>query len=231
MHKKSTHFSSMSWDRAVRQSNQINGFLIFVMICFLAVTIAFAGNYVLISDDLLFDFFDDQLAYERIIELIEQGKEWRWIGYAILPLYLLIKFLLVACCLTVGALLAGFNITFKELFRTCMIAELVFFIPSFIKLVWFGLFFTDYTLQDLQFFAPLSLINLIGRENVDVWLIYPLQLINVFELCYWFALAYILTRIAASNFSKMLGLVASSYGISLLLWVTFVIFITVSISA
>lgn len=202
----------------------------FALICALHIAFALVGNYVLISDEMYFDLFGEQLAYDRVAQLIETSNEWLWIGYAILPLLLLLKFFLVASCLTIGALLLGTLATFKSLFRIAILSELVLFTPSIIKIFWFGVFHVDYTLQDLQFFSPLSVLSLVDRGSVEPWLLYPLQLLNVFELAYWLVLAYGLYELTGERYSKMLGLVAASYGTGLLLWVVFVVFLTINLT-
>lgn len=212
-------------------NHQIKTVYWFVLICILYVAFALAGNYVLISDEMYSDLFGEQLAYDRIAQLIETSNEWVWIGYAVLPLLLLLKFFLVASCLTVGTLLLGTPASFKSLFRIAILAELVFIIPPIIKIFWFGIFHVDYTLQDLQFFSPLSVLSLVDRESVEPWLLYPLQLLNVFEFAYWLVLAYGLYELTGERYSKMLGLVAASYGTGLLLWVVFIVFLTINLTA
>lgn len=212
-------------------NHQIKTVYWFAIICALYIAFALVGNYVLISDEMYFDLFGEQLAYERIVELVETGKKWRWLGYAILPMFILFKCFLVVCCLSVGVLLANIATSIKDLFRIVIIAEIVFIIQSLVKIIWFGIFFTGYTLQDLQYFSPFSLLNLIDREKVDVWYVYPLQLVNVFELVYWVALTYGMMSVTQSGFLKMFRLVALSYGVGLLLWAVCVVFLTVSISA
>lgn len=212
-------------------NHQIKTVYWFAIICILYIAFALVGNYVLISDEMYFDLFGEQLAYERIVEMVETGKKWTWLGYAMLPIFILFKCFLVVCCLSVGALLANIATSIKDLFRIVIIAEIVFIIPSLVKIIWFGIFFTGYTLQDLQYFSPLSLLNFIDREKVDVWYVYPLQLVNVFELLYWVALTYGMMNVTQSGFLKMFRLVASSYGLGLLLWAVCLVFLTVSISA
>lgn len=214
----------------ISDSDRVNRFYFFLIFCTLAIAIMWAANTVLISDDLYFDYFGEQLAYERVVELIDISKNWSWIGYFLLPIFYFLKFLFVAITLFIGFQLSNSKVPFKDLFLVVMLGELVFFIGSFIKIFWFGVFFTDYTLQDLQYFSPLSLLSLFDRESVEPWLVYPLQLINLFEAAYWLLLAYGLCSITKERYSKMLGLVTSSYGVGLLLWVVFVVFLTVSIS-
>lgn len=217
-------------EESVSNNVRVNNWLLFLILSLLSITTVLMVNDILITDDHYFNLFGDQLAYDRVLELVEASKNWRWLGYSLLPFYLLFKFVLISMCLSVGTLLAGFKLEFSRLFRIVMISELIFFIPLLIKILWFGLLFTDYTMQDLQLFAPLSLVSLIGYESVEYWLVYPLQTISVFELLYWVLLAYGLTSATGIRFNKMIRLVSFSYGIGLLLWITFVMFLAVSMN-
>ena len=89
---------------------------------------------------------------------------------------------------------------------------------------------TDYDLNDLQAFYPLSLLNLFETQELDKWLIYPLQLVNLFELVYWLVLAYGVSQVIEMPMQRAFGIVAASYGSGLLVWVVFIMFLTISLS-
>lgn len=207
-----------------------NKYLLFLLFIGVAVLLYLASEQIIITEDLIFDFYGQQLTYERITDLIEKSNKWRWIVYVAIPVYYLIKFLIISICLYTGVFLAGYSINFTKLFHVVMFSEFIFLIVPVVKIVWFGIFLTDYTLQDLQYFSPLSLLSLVDRNSIEPWLAYPLQLVNVFEISYWLLLALGLCSLTKERYSKMLGLVASSYGVGLLLWVVFIVFLSVSIS-
>jgi hypothetical protein len=188
------------------------------------------SDYLLYSDDLIYDFLGDQLSYERIYDILNDTKKWKWATYLIIPLYLVIKFFFVTFCLSVGGLLIGLEDGFKKLFSITINAEFVLLIPFVIKLTWFSLFNTNYDLADLQNFSPLSVLSLFNQKEIESWMIYPLQLLNIFELLYWLTLSYQLKKITRKTFLGNFEFVASTYGVGLLLWVVFVIFLIVSLS-
>jgi len=197
----------------------------------------FLSSYLLISENLYFTTFAEQLTYEQIENIITQGKKWEWVSYAILPILTLVKLTLVASCLSIGLYFSFNRFSFKLAFGVALISEFIFLIPLLLKIVWFSLLQTDYSLQDLQTFYPLSSLNFFDYNTVQPWLIYPLQLLNVFELAYWLLLAEGLSKLNLStkdelhsemSFSQSFGIVAASYGTGLLLWVAVVMFITVS---
>ena len=100
----------------------------------------------------------------------------------------------------------------------------------------FYFFQTNYTLEDLQYFYPLSTLNIVGYKGLEAWFIYPLQVLNLFEFAYWLLLSYFVGKLAFTEKDKGkpmdLGfkIVASSYGSALLLWVVVVMFFTLNYS-
>jgi hypothetical protein len=59
-------------------------------------------------------------------------------------------------------------------------------------------------------------------------LIYPLQTVNAFELLYWFALAYGISKVTKSDLQGGMKVVLSSYVPALLLWIVFVTFLSLN---
>src|SRR5690606_2346412 len=114
----------------------------------------------------------------------------------------------------------------KRLWNIVLKAEFVFLLVGIIKIVWFYFFQINYTLESVQHFYPLSMLNVIGYENVKSWYIYPLQILNVFEIVYWVILALLIdTELNTSNIKNIgIKIVASSYGPALFLWVVGVMF-------
>ncbi len=77
----------------------------------------------------------------------------------------------------------------------------------------------------------MSALNIIGYEGLEPWFIYPLQVLNLFELAYWFIIAFLLNKeINDTESTKGLQIVVSSYGVSLLIWVVGVMFFTLNMS-
>lgn len=109
-------------------------------------------------------------------------------------------------------------------------ANFVFVLAGVTKLVILIFFKEVSILDDLQF-QPLSLMEIFDKEEVDALVIYPLSLVSVFEAFYWLALAWLLAGVIDKPFGNSLKTVASSYGTGLLLWVLFVMFLTVNLNS
>jgi len=109
-----------------------------------------------------------------------------------------------------------------------MLAEIPFLLVPLIKLFWFLFIQTQYNFNDLQYFYPLSALQLFEIKTLATWQIYPLQLLNVFEMVYWVLLAYWLKRLLNITLTKGMEVVIASYGTGLLLWVVFVTFVSLN---
>jgi ABC-type transport system involved in cytochrome bd biosynthesis fused ATPase/permease subunit len=77
---------------------------------------------------------------------------------------------------------------------------------------------------------PLSLLNIFDYTTLNKILIYPFQLLNVFEIIYWIALAYGISKLINNNFDKAFKIVLSSYIPALIVWVVFVMFLTITLN-
>lgn len=74
------------------------------------------------------------------------------------------------------------------------------------------------------------MINFFSHSELEPWLVYPIQLLNVFELLYWAVLAWQLQEVLKKSFPESLGFVMKTYGVGLTVWVVVVMFLTVSLT-
>jgi hypothetical protein len=200
----------------------------FLILVLLFWTFIFLTNYILISDNLYFNSLAEKLSYEQINLMIEQGKRWAWLPYAIMPIILLLKLALVSLSLSIAVYFVGNKFNFNELFGVALRAEYIFIIPVILKIIWFSFAHKDYNLIDLQFFYPLSALNIFDINNVQEWLIYPLQTLNIFEIIYWFLLANGLAKVINRDISKSFSVVLAGYGTGLTLWIIIIMFLMVT---
>ncbi|QCX53499.1 hypothetical protein [Elizabethkingia sp. JS20170427COW] len=164
---------------------------------------------------------------------MESQKKWWWVSYAVMPLLIGIKVLLVAFCLNFIKLfdLPGLEkVEFKDFLFIVLVAEFIFIIAGFYKFVNFYWIEPNFTLEDLQTYYPISLINLREYISTEKWMAYPLQITNLFEVFYWVILVYGITELSENKvkFGKAFSLVSITYGVGLLFWVGIVCFIILS---
>lgn len=195
----------------------------------LNVFLFFSLNYLFFSEGLFYQSFGEQLAVDRIEKMFEMSQKWQWVGYLFIPVIVLIRVSFTSTCLYIGCFLANRRVYFRELFKVALLADFVFVLAGIAKLV-ILIFFKDVgKLEDLQF-QPLSFLELFPRNSVDKLFVYPFSLLSVFELLYWVVLAWLLSGLLEKPFGNALTRVASSYGAGLLLWILFVMFLTVNLT-
>lgn len=203
--------------------------LYFFVITISSMMITFSFNYLFLSENIYYQSFGENLATERITKMIQLSQKLQLLGYVFIPLIILIRIGFTATCLYTGYFLINLKVRFKDLFKIALLADFVFVLAGITKLVILIFFKEVNTLGDLQF-QPLSLQELIGNRVTNAMFIYPLSLINVFEVIYWLVLALLLTGITEKTFGSSLKTVATSYGTGLAIWVLFVMFITVNLT-
>ncbi|MEM6379281.1 MAG: hypothetical protein AAF705_13815 [Bacteroidota bacterium] len=158
--------------------------------------------------------------------LTERGEMWIFdlffgLQYLSVPVFLLWKWLWTTLLLWIGCFLFGYRLLFRQLWKLVMIAELLFFLPEFGKIIWFTLIETDPNYHDYTAFYPLSLLNLFDYTMLHQKWLYPLKSLNLFELLYWFVLAIGIYFLSGKKLLVSLYINASSYVLFYLIWIAF----------
>lgn len=203
---------------------------LFILIVLSSIILSYCSKLLLKTDVITIKTLAEQLTNKQINEMIAFQKKWQWLEYIITPLLLVVKISLVAVILDLGCFIFDKKIKYKQLLNIAVKAEFILLSVIVFKTIWFYVFQQEYTLEDLQYFYPLSALNIIGYEGLEPWYIYPLQVLNLFELVYWLIIAYLLGKALKISTDKGLGIVASSYGIGLIIWVVGVMFLTLNIN-
>ncbi|PZU81540.1 MAG: hypothetical protein DI529_15360 [Chryseobacterium sp.] len=208
----------------------MKNFLIFstVILCYLFLT--FLDKTYISTSSKIFDFLSRDYPNDVVQSYMESQKKWWWVSYAVTPILIGAKVLLVAFCLNFIKLLdlEGLEkVRFSDFVFLALIAEIVFLLAGFYKFVNFHWIDTDYTLETLQTYYPISLANIREHVSTEKWLAYPLQLVNLFELFYWGILAWGIYELSDQKVKplKSFGLVAMTYGVGLLFWAGVVSFL------
>lgn len=193
--------------------------------------ILLASQTTLINEVVFFNTFSEQLTYDRSMELFNKMRSFAWVSYVVTPLMLLIKFSALSMLIYIGVFFSDLHkeISLGKIFKVVMLSELVFIAASILKLLWFIFFAGNYTLDDMRFFYPLSLINLFSRAEVAPYWVYPLQTVNLFQLVYVFLLAIGLSRISSIKREVADKVVLATYVPGILVWVALIMFLSIDI--
>jgi len=201
-----------------------------VIVC-IAVALAWIFDHLYATDTVYYNSLAEQFSVEKIDELLELRSKWSILVYCFIPLFYLIKFTLVAGCIWIGLTMVDSTISFKKIFTVAIQSEAVFLSATLLKIFWLGFGNeSDYDLNDIQIFYPFSLLNFFDTEKIDPLLIYPLQLVNPFEVIYCIVISFKIKQIIKKiSFTKSLKLISLSYGLGVMFWIIFLSFILISI--
>ncbi len=209
----------------------IKGWKLFSGVVLLNLFILFLSQTVLIDEIVFFNTYSEQLTYDKAMEVFSKMKSIAWVVYIITPVLMLIKFSAISVLLYIGVFFYDLHkqITFGKIFKVVIISELVFIVASITKLLWFIFFAGNYTLDDMSFFYPLSLINLFNRAEVATYWIYPLQTVNIFQVLYVLSLAMGLSRV--SSFKKEVAdrVVLFTYVPAIAVWIALFMFLSIDV--
>ena len=181
--------------------------------------------------EMSYSYLTERLTRSQLKEMSNLHDKTKLINYGIFPLFILFKTLIIASIIYIGAFFySKSGVTLKNIWNSVINAEFILLLVPIFKIIWFYFFQTNYTLEDLQFFYPLSAINITGYNGLEPWLIYPLQTLNLFEVAYIIYLSYQIGYLTKTNADNGLKIVSFSYIPALLLWVTVVMFFTLNYS-
>jgi hypothetical protein len=216
-----------------------NKFKIYILL-FLSLILLYLSNNLLRIDDRLREDLLNNLSLVQVNQVFEFKSKWGSVSYLIIILIILIKIFFTSFTLFIGLFFfEKKQVVFKKVWEISVNAEFIFLLVPLLKIIWFCFFQTNFKIEDIQYFYPLSALNIVGYKGLDPWLIYPLQTLNLFEVAYWLLLSYYIGKIASptknieeNKYPMDFGLkiVASSYGSALLLWVVVVMFFTLNYS-
>lgn len=205
------------------------GWKLFLGIVSLNLLTIMVSQLTLINEIVFFNSYSEQLTYDNAKELFQKMMSYSWVSYAIAPALLLLKFSAISTVIFIGIFFNDLHreVTLGKVFKVVIASELIFIAASIVKLLWFIFFAGNYTLEDMSFFYPLSLINLFSRSEVATYWVYPLQTINVFQVLYVLFLALGLSKISPVKKQIADRVVLVTYVPAIAVWVTAIMFLTI----
>lgn len=208
-----------------------NYFLFFTSGLLLSLVASLTSSF-LSTEEVLYNFYLENYAQEQVEEIIEQQQKWSWLGYAIIPLFVLIRSSLVALCLSIITFFYEMEhpFKFKQFLRIALVGEFVWVFVSIVKFAYFYWFQTEFTLEEFQQYFPFSFTNYLDLETLDPWFVYPLQTVNLFEVLYFFVLVYGMHKLLKNKYWVSFERVAIGYGTGLLVWLGLTMFLILNMS-
>jgi hypothetical protein len=205
---------------------------LFITIIVASLILIWLSRTLLINEVVFYNAYSEQLTYERSLKLFEDLKRLSWITYVFTPLFLLIKFSIISFVLYIGIVLYNVQskISLSSVFKIVMASEAIFVLAGIIKICWFYFFAGNYDLNDLGFFYPFSLVNFFKRSELSKIWVFPFQSVNIFHILYIISISYGLNRICLIEKGASDKIVLLSYIPALVLWIVFIMFLTIDVS-
>jgi hypothetical protein len=200
-------------------------FYFFCLYSIIFIFFTFCTNYILYNDALYYKSFEETLKANRIADIIEKQRFFQKIGYGIVPLVLLLRAFYTTICLATGAFISEQKLQFSQYFNIAIKADIIFLFELIAKINYFSVFGAN-SLQEIGNHLC-SVLQLVGIK--EPLLLYPLGILNIFELIYWILLALFLSNYTKKSFWSSMGFVAKTYGLGLLLWVIFIMFLILNL--
>jgi hypothetical protein len=206
---------------------------LFTGIILINLLLIWLSQTITMDETVFFNTYSEQLTFQRSMELFSVMKSLSWVAYLVSPLILIIKFSVLSLIIYTGVFFSDLQkeITLGMVFTTVIASEVIIVLASVTKLIWFTFFAGNYTLNDVSFFYPLSLINFFSQPEVAKYWVYPLQTVNLFQFCYILMLAAGLTKISSVNREKTDKIILVSYIPAVVFWITIIMFLTIDISS
>jgi hypothetical protein len=200
-----------------------------VLFCLIYILIIYLNNKIIFNDLFYYLILSDKFSIKNIEEVIVYKNKYEWLTYILSPSIILIKYILVTILVFIGIKLFELNITFENCFRIVLLGELIPILSSITKTLYFYIY-PPSIIELVQNFNPLGLISLLKHDTIPKYLIYLLQQLNLFEVGYWLLLAYGIKSLGNVNFKKALKITSLSYGVGLLIWCIFIVFLQLQFS-
>jgi hypothetical protein len=203
---------------------------LFLLLLCLTLFLSYIHYTILDLENLQIKKISENLTKNQIINISKYKKDNTL--FIVFPTFisLVIKIIVVSSLMFFGLFLFNLKSNFKNILLLVIKAEYIFLLPIVYEIIYFKFINTKATIDDIQFFYPLSALNIVGYKGLEAWYIYPFQVLNLFEVAYIFILAYYIGKLTQTNTDRGLTIVSASYVPALVLWVVCVMFFTLSYS-
>jgi len=133
------------------------------------------NNY-LQTDKVIVASLSGKYSNQIISNYLQQRSQWAWLAYCIVPLLILLRTTIIAFFMQMVVYFQHLNDddeklpSFGKYWSVVLFAEWLAIFMVMAKFLWFAYFQTNYSLEDLQNFNPLSLTNILDTKTMQVWL-------------------------------------------------------------
>ncbi len=160
---------------------------LFLVATAISLVISFAFQQTIMTREIFYNLYGSQMEEYRIDDIIDFARKFQVWGYLATPVIIWLRIAFVSFLIQLPFALKYIEMPFKKIFRIVTIAYFVLLGSDIVR--FFYLYFQpreEITLASLNF-VPLSLTNLLNKENYSNLTFSFLNRINLFEMGWMFA--------------------------------------------
>lgn len=152
--------------------------------------------------------FDQYIGMVRQIDLVR---------YLLSPLYIITISFIILGVLKIGLIINNINIEDKILLKTIILGTFILSLPFWVKTVWFVLIKGNYSMDEVKFFYPLSLLFFFDSTELHLNIAKTLGRINLYHLVFMTFIAGCIKQYSDISWYRSFGMVSYTYGLGFVL--------------
>jgi hypothetical protein len=160
--------------------------------------------------------------FENYIDMVRRID---FVRYLLSPIYILAISAAISGLLYIG--LTGNNIELNPrlLFKIVLLGTFILSFPLLVKTIWFVLIKGSYSMDEVKYFYPVSVIYFFEPADLHIKLVKALGKLNLYHLAFMLFIAWCIRIFTNSSFIKLFWIVIYTYGIGFLLLQAIIILI------
>lgn len=209
---------------------KLNNWLHYLLLVFIFLFFSYIFSNALQTDEFIRSSLSGQYSNEIISNYLESRKNWAWLSYVFVPLLILLRTSIIAFLMQMAVFFIDpeDETSFAKFWSVTLSAEWITVLLIGFRFFYFTVIDTQYTLEELQTYTPGTLADIYDTSSLENWSAYPLGLLSIWELLYWLVLVFGIHEILKTDFFKSWAVVLASYGLGLLIWVGFVMYLLIT---
>lgn len=186
---------------------------IFLTIWLVHLVNLFIYNQFVWSEDIYFSGSGMDSKYGTFERVMQRNRNFDLFFYFISPFWLAIKMILVSFFVFMGAQLADLKTSFLDILKLGTFSYVVILIGDISNTIHFLVISPPLHRDEIDFFYPLSLMNVTSDYVLQKNQMFVLRRIHLFQLFFVFAISILFSEINKEKIGRSVFLVFSSYGL------------------
>lgn len=166
------------------------------------------------SSDFYALYYKAETGFENYIGMVRNVDLFR---YILSPIYIFSISGIAMGLILIGLTGHEIELENKLLFKIILIATFILSLPLWVKSLWFVVIKGSYTMEEVKYFYPLSILYFFDSMELHEKLVKALGRLNIYHLAFMFFIAWCIKIYTNQPLVRLFGIVIYTYGLGLLL--------------